>query len=101
MDKKVIGKINSATVALLLLSILAVNAKDMKIIIWDKIKKQNVLEIRNVKDDDVQKLLNYLTGDESYRYAVEFEVTILWPYDVDKKFLQVFNVPNCCEVKIL
>jgi len=99
MNKKVIGKINSAIIALLLLSVLAVNAKDMKIILWDKIKKQNVLEIR--KDDDVQKLLNYLTGDESYRYAVEFEVTMLWPYDVDEEFLQAFNVPNCCEVIIL
>jgi len=102
MNKKIVGKINSAPVAVLLLSVIANVATDLKITVKDKIKGQKIAEVdlRSAKDSDIQKLIEYLTGDESYRYSIEFEALTPLPY-VNKEFFETFNVPNCCQIQIL
>jgi len=99
MDKKVVGKMDSALLALMVMSLIAPVTKDIKITIRNKITKQIVLESLDPKND-IEKLLNYLTGDENYKYAVEFEATLLWPYSINESVLKAFNIPNCCEVSL-
>jgi hypothetical protein len=104
MEQKIVGKMNSTVVALMVISLIAPVAKNIKIIIWDKIKKEKVLELEvdsKTKEDDIQKLLDYLMNEKKYRYAVEIEATTMWPYSVDAELLKAFNIPNCCEVSIL
>lgn len=101
MDKKVVGKIGSAPLAIMLLAVIVYVAKDIKIVVKDRIREQKIMEVsRDAKDDDIRKLLNYLTGEESYRYVIEFEAVIPLPY-VNREFLEAFNVPNCCEIRVL
>ncbi len=102
MERKIIGKINSGPLAALLLAVVANVANGLKITVMDKIRKEKIMEIdlRNANNDDINKLIEYLTGSESYRYGVEFEASVPLPY-VNKEFLEAFNVPNCCEIRIL
>jgi len=100
MDKKVIGKISSGPLALMIITIIANIATEMKIYVEDR-KGQKVMEIdRNAKNDDIQKLIDLLTGNENYRYIVVFEATVPWMY-INETFLNAFNIPNCCEIKVL
>ncbi len=101
MDKKVVGKIGSGPLAVIILATIANVAKDIKVAVRDRIKEQKIMEVsRSAKDSDVKKLLDYLTGEESYRYVVEFEAVVPLPY-VNREFLEAFNIPNCCEIRIL
>jgi len=101
MDKKVVGKINSGPLAVMLLATVATVATEVKITLKDRINGQKVMEIdRSAKDSDVQKFIEYLTGDKSYRYSVEFEALVPLPY-VNREFWESFNIPGCCEIKIL
>jgi 23S rRNA maturation mini-RNase III len=101
MDKKVIGKINSGPLAIMLLTAIAHVAIDLKITLKDKISGQKVMEIDgNAEKDAVKKFTDCLTGDESYRYSVEFEAIVPLMY-LNEEFLKIFNIPNCCEIKIL
>jgi len=85
----------------MLLTALANVATELIITLKDRVNGQKVMEIdRNTKDSDVKKFVDYLTGDESYRYTVEFEAKVPLMY-VNKDFLETFNIPNCCEIKIL
>jgi hypothetical protein len=115
MNKKVIGKITGSPalllaaianatemktyLALMVLATIANVATEMKIYIEDRIKGQKVMEIdRNTKNDDIQKLIDLLVN-ESNRYAVVFEATVPWMYI--NEILNTFNIPNCCEIKVL
>jgi hypothetical protein len=101
MEKKVVGKINSGPLALMLLAAIAWVATELRATIKDRIDGQVVMEIdKNAEDGDVDKFVSYLTGDKRFRYTVEFEAKIPLMY-VNREFLEAFNVPHCCEIKIL
>jgi hypothetical protein len=101
IDKKVVGKINSGPLALMLLAAVAKVATELRATLKDRIDGQKVMEIdKNAEDGDVDKFVSYLTGDKGFRYTVEFEAKIPLMY-VNREFLEAFNVPNCCEIKIL
>jgi hypothetical protein len=100
MYKKVVGKIGSGPLAVIVLATVVNVAKDIKIVVRDRIKEQKIMEVsRSSKDDEVKKLLDYLTGEESYRYAVEFEAVVPLPH-INKEY-EAFNIPNCCEIRVL
>ena len=101
MDKKVVGKINSGPLVLMLLAAIAKVATELRATLKDRIDGQKVMEIdKNAKDGNVKKFVSYLAGEEGFRYAVEFEAKIPLMY-VNREFLEAFSVPNCCEIKIL
>ncbi len=101
MEKKVMGNINSEPLAIMLLTTIAHVATDLKITLKDKINGQTIIEIdRNAEKDDIKKFIDCLTGDKSYRYSVEFMAVVSLFY-LNKEFLEAFNVPGCCEIKIL
>jgi len=101
MEKKVVGKINSGPLALMLLTTIANVATELRVILKDRVNGQKVMEIdKSTKYDDIKKFVDYLTGIEGLRYTVEFEAKVPLMY-VNREFWETFNIPNCCEISIL
>jgi len=102
MDRKIVGK-TTAPIALLIVGLIAPVAKNIKITIRDKINNQTVLELDSMfsMEEDIEKMINYLTSEKSYRYTVEFEASLVWPYVIDESIIKAFNIPNCCEISLV
>ncbi len=101
MEKKIIGKINSGPLALMLLATIVRIATDLKVTLKDRIDSKIIMQIdRTTEKNTVKKFIEYITGDEGYRYSVEFEAVVPLIY-LNEEFLKIFNIPNCCEIKIL